>query len=122
MIMRLEKADNLTVYSFSGRWSDWVTELLCGNCQQMGVQIQKVTCWLATPARLSYSCLIWSENPEQIVTTVGLQDIIVVAMADAVLVVDKNQAQSITQIVDLLDHQKFVWPMSSHVSSGHGLV
>ena len=55
----------------------------------------------------SSSCLIWSENPEQIVTTVGIDDIIVVAMADAVLVVDKNQAQSVKQIVDLLGEQHF---------------
>ena len=53
----------------------------------------------------SHSCLIWSENPEQIVTTVGLDDIVVVAMADAVLVIHKDKAQSVKQIVDLLGEQ-----------------
>ena len=53
----------------------------------------------------SRSCLIWSENPEQIVTTVGLEDIIVVAMADAILAMHKDQAQSVKQIVELLGKQ-----------------
>ena len=103
----LEKADNLAVFSFSGRWSDlgdWQAvmrelsadrlsdskgNLLVGKASQIG----------------SHSCLIWSENPEQIVTTVGLKDIIVVAMADAVLVLNKNEAQSVKQVVDLLGKQ-----------------
>ena len=54
----------------------------------------------------SHSCLIWSDKPEQVVAAVGLNDLIIVAMADAVLVVNKDQAQSVKQIVDLLDQQK----------------
>ena len=38
---------------------------------------------------------------------VGLKDVIVVAMADAVLVLDKDKSQSVKEIVDLLDQQKF---------------
>ena len=55
----------------------------------------------------SHSCLIWSDKPEQVVAAVGLNDLIVVAMADAVLVVNKEQVQSVKQIVDLLAQQKF---------------
>ena len=105
----LEKADNMAVFSFSGRWSDlgdWQAvmrelsadgrsdpngNLLVGNASQIK----------------SNSCLIWSENPEQVVTTVGLNGLIVVATSDAVLVVNREQVQCVRQIVDQLDRQEF---------------
>ena len=104
----LEKADNLVVFCFSGRWSDlgdWqaVMRELCAD----GRSDSEGNLLVGKASQIeSHSCLIWSENSEQIVTTVGLEDVIVVAMADAVLVVDKNQAQSVKQIVDLLGEQK----------------
>ena len=104
----LEKADNLVVFCFSGRWSDlgdWqaVMRELCAD----GRSDSEGNLLVGKASQIeSHSCLIWSENSEQIVTTVGLEDVIVVAMADAVLVVDKNQAQSVKQIVDLLGEQQ----------------
>ena len=44
-----------------------------------------------------------------------------VAMADAVLVIDKNKAQSVKKIVDLLGKQGFSQALSSSASSGHGV-
>ena len=99
----------MAVFSFSGRWSDlgdWQAvmrelsadgrsdpngNLLVGNASQIK----------------SNSCLIWSENPEQVVTTVGLNGLIVVATSDAVLVVNREQVQCVRQIVDQLDRQEF---------------
>ena len=105
----LEKADNLVVFPFSGRWSDlgdWqamrrelfadnrgvdhANNFLIGNANQID----------------SESCLIWSDSAEQVVTAVGLKDAIVVAMKDAVLVIDAAQTQSVKKIVDLLAAQK----------------
>ena len=104
----MEKADNLAVFPFSGRWSDlgdWhalrrelsedgsstdsAGNLLIGNATQIDSQ----------------SCLVWSDSGEQVVTTVGLRDTIVVAMKDAVLVIDAAETQSVKQVVDLLATQ-----------------
>ena len=104
----LEKTDNLTVFSFSRRWSDlgdWqaVTRELSAD----GRADSKGNVLIGKASQInSHSCLIWSDKPEQVVAAVGLNDLIVVAMADAVLVVNKDQAQSVKQIVDLLDQQK----------------
>lgn len=105
----IEKTDNLVVFSFLERWTDlgdWHAvmrelsadsrtdsegNLLVGNASQLE----------------SKSCLLWSENPEQVVTAVGLEDVIIVATVDAVLVLDKDKSQSVKEIVDLLDQKKF---------------
>mgnify|MGYP002214348013 FL=1 len=105
----LEKTDNLNVFSFSKRWSD------LGDWQAVMRELSadrktdpKGNLLVGKASQIdSHSCLIWSDNPEQIVAAVGLNDLIVVAMADAVLVVSKEQVQSVKQIVDLLAQQKF---------------
>ena len=103
----MEKAENLAVFSFSGRWSDlgdW--QAVMRELSADGRSDSKGNLLVGKANQIeSHSCLIWSENSEQIVTTIGLDDIIVVAMADAVLVIDKDKAQSVKQIVDLLGEQ-----------------
>ena len=103
----MEKAENLAVFSFSGRWSDlgdW--QAVMRELSADGRSDSKGNLLVGKARQIeSHSCLIWAENPEQIVTTIGLNDIIVVAMADAVLVIDKHKAQSVKQIVDLLGKQ-----------------
>lgn len=102
----LEKADNLVVFPFLGRWSDlgdWQAlkrelcldqvlkdndeNLLIGNSNQIDSQ----------------SCLIWSDNADQVVTGVGLKDTIVVVMKDAVLVIDAAKTQLVKDVVEMLD-------------------
>ena len=105
----LEKTDNLTVFSFSRRWSDlgdW--QAVMRELSADGQTDSKGNLLVGKASQInSHSCLIWSDNPEQVVAAVGLNDLIVVAMADAVLVVNKEQVQSVKQIVDLLAQQKF---------------
>ena len=105
----LEKTDNLTVFSFSGRWSDlgdW--QAVMRELSADGRSDSKGNLLVGKASQInSHSCLIWSDNPEQVVAAVGLNDLIVVAMADAVLVANKDQVQSVKQIVDLLAQQKF---------------
>lgn len=105
----LEKIENLVVFSFSGRWSDlgdWqavMRELsVDGRSDSEGNVLVG-----GASQKDSQSCLVWSENPEQVVTAIGLKDIFIVAMADAVLVIDKDKAQSVKQIIDQLDKQNF---------------
>ena len=104
----LEKTDNLTVFSFSGRWSDlgdW--QAVMRELSADGRTDSKGNLLVGKASQInSHSSLIWSDNPEQVVAAVGLTDLIVVAMADAVLVVNKEQVQSVKQIVDLLDQKK----------------
>ena len=104
----LEKSDNLTVFSFSRRWSDlgdW--QAVMRELSADGRTDSKENVLVGKASQInSHSCLIWSNNPEQVVAAIGLNDLIVVAMADAVLVVNKDQVQSVKQIVDLLDQQK----------------
>ena len=103
----LEKADNLAVFSFPGRWSDlgdW--QAIMRELSADGRSDSRGNLLVGKASQIeSHSCLIWSENPEQIIMTVGLADIIVVATADAILVIDKEQAQSVKQIVELLQKQ-----------------
>ena len=103
----LEKANNLVVFSFAGRWSDlgdW--QAIMRELSADGRSDSRGNLLVGKASQIeSHSCLIWSENPEQIIMTVGLSDIIVVATADAVLVIDKEQAQSVKQVVELLGKQ-----------------
>ena len=101
----MEKADNLAVFPFSGRWSD------LGDWQALRRELAAEEASTDTKGNLlvgsahqidSQSCLIWSNNDEQVVTGVGLKDTIVVAMKDAVLVIDAAQTQSVKQVVELL--------------------
>ena len=105
----MEGAQNLVVFPYIGRWSDlgdW--QAVMRELSADGRSDSKGNLLIGKASQIeSHSCLIWSENPEQIVTTIGLEDIIVVAMADAVLVIDKNKAQSVKKIVDLLGKQGF---------------
>ncbi len=104
----LEKTDNLTVFSFSKRWSDlgdWQAVMRELSADGRSDSEGNVLVGKANQMN-SHSCLIWSDNPEQVIAAVGLNDLIVVAMADAVLVVNKDQVQSVKQIVDQLDQQK----------------
>ena len=105
----LENTDNLTVFSFSRRWSDlgdW--QAVMRELSADGQTDSKQNLLVGKASQInSHSCLIWSDNPEQVVAAIGLNDLIVVAMADAVLVVNKDHVQSVKQAVDLLGQQKF---------------
>ena len=104
----MEKVDNLTVFPFLGRWSDlgdW--KALRRDLSSEEASIDSAGNLLVGSAHQidSESCLIWSDDDEQVVTGVGLKNTIVVAMKDAVLVIDAAQTQSVNQVVDLLSRQ-----------------
>ena len=106
----MEKADNLAVFPFSSRWSD------LGDWQALRRELAAEEASTDTKGNLlvgsahqidSQSCLIWSDTDEQVVTCVGLKDTIVVAMKDAVLVIDAAQTQSVKQVVDRLGSRNY---------------
>ena len=105
----IEKTDNLVVFSFLERWSDlgdWQAVMRELSADSRSDSEGNLLVGKASQLE-SKSCLVWSESPEQVVMAVGLKDVIVVAMGDAVLVLDKDKSQSVKEIVDLLDQKKF---------------
>ncbi len=49
----------------------------------------------------THDCIIYAKN--KLVTTIGLDNIVVVETEDAVLVCDKNRAQEVKKIVEALE-------------------
>ena len=50
--------------------------------------------------------MIYSNDQNQIITTIGINDTIIVGMKDAILVADKNQTQHVKKIVQTLKSKK----------------
>ena len=96
----MEKAENLAVMPYSGAWSDlggwdavWMesTQDAAGNaCSDHATAID------------CSGSLLRSETPGQEVVGVGLSDMMVVAMSDAVLVAPKSEAQRVKDAVSAL--------------------
>lgn len=107
----LEKCDNLVAITFSGKWNDlgdWDSVWAESQPNSEGV----VTSRLATAIDCK-DVLLRSESENQIVVGIGLNDVLVIAMPDAVLVIDKSRAQDVQEAVkqlsesDLLQADKF---------------
>lgn len=96
----MERAANLTVVPFSAGWSDlggWDAVW-----REMGPDAAGVA--QAGPAT-AIDCadtLLRSESPDLEVVGLGLKDMIVVAMPDAVLVADRSHAQQVKEVVGRL--------------------
>jgi len=96
----MEKADNLSVVPFEGRWSDlgsWKAV-----AAEMSADAQGNA--LSGPAT-AVNCtdtLLRAEDTGQQLVGLNLDNIAVVAMRDAVLVADMNAAQDVKQVVDAL--------------------
>ncbi|MDB2389793.1 mannose-1-phosphate guanylyltransferase/mannose-6-phosphate isomerase [Alphaproteobacteria bacterium] len=96
----MEKASSICCMSFEGSWSDlgdWQAVAreketdnagnnLIGNVHQFD----------------SKNTLLWSESDDQVLTGMGLENIIAIAMKDAVLVADKSKSQEVKSIVKTL--------------------
>ena len=97
----MERADNLTVVKFSGQWSDlgdWQAMHREFPADEHGVvlhgQAHSIDC---------KNSMLRSESDAQQVVGIGLTDVLVVAMPDAVLVADRSRAQDVKQAVALLN-------------------
>ncbi|ERB41400.1 TPA: mannose-1-phosphate guanylyltransferase/mannose-6-phosphate isomerase [Legionella pneumophila subsp. pneumophila] len=111
----MEKTDKAVVIPISIQWSDlgcWTAVADANKQDEQGnTLIGNVI------AQDSHNCLINSE--ELLVTTVGIQDQIIVATSDAVLVADKRYSQQVKDLVHSLrkdhphltqDHQRVPRP------------
>lgn len=100
----MEKADNLTVVPFSGGWSDlggWDAVW-----REMGPDESGVATSGPATALNCTDTLLRSESPDLEVVGIGLQNMLVVAMPDAVLVADRARAQEVKQAVAALKARK----------------
>ena len=96
----MEKVSNLTVVPYSNAWSDlggWDAVWRESSPDEAGV----VTSGPATAIECTNS-LLRAEDDKQVLMGIGLQDIIAVAMSDAVLVAHKDRAQDVKQAVATL--------------------
>jgi len=99
----MEQAANLTVVPYGGAWSDlggWDAVWREADPDEQGV----VTAGPATAIDCTRS-LLRAEDGQQALVGIGLEDMIAVAMPDAVLVAHKDRAQDVKQAVAALKAQ-----------------
>ena len=100
----MEKADSLSVVPFRGAWSDlgsWdaVAQEMPGDGRGA----------VTSGPALAIDCdrtLLRAESEDQELVGIGLRDLIVVAMPDAVLVADRSRAQDVKLVVERLKAKK----------------
>ena len=96
----MEKADNLSVVPYSAGWSDlggWDAVWREGARDAQGVQ--------STGAATAIDCqdsLLRADSEELALVGIGLKDLVVVAMNDAVLVADRSRTQDVKLAVAAL--------------------
>jgi mannose-1-phosphate guanylyltransferase/mannose-6-phosphate isomerase len=96
----MEKANNLSVVPYGGAWSDlgsWEAVWRDGTQDADGV--------VTTDGATAINCrntLLRSEDPNQELVGIGLEDIVAIAMPDAVLVAHRDQTQQVKQAVAIL--------------------
>jgi mannose-1-phosphate guanylyltransferase/mannose-6-phosphate isomerase len=96
----MEKAENLSVVPYGGAWSDlggWDAVWMESDPDGDGV----VTSGPATSIECE-NTLLRAEDDSQELVGIGLQDVIAVAMPDAVLVAHKDRAQDVKKAVAAL--------------------
>lgn len=99
----MEKADALSVVPYGGAWSDlggWDAVWRDSGPDDTGV----VTAGPATAIDCR-NTLLRAEDGQQALVGIGLEDLIVVAMPDAVLVAHKDRAQDVKKAVTALKAQ-----------------
>jgi mannose-1-phosphate guanylyltransferase/mannose-6-phosphate isomerase len=96
----MERAQNLVAVPFTSKWSDlggWDAVWAESKSDALG----NVTSETAHAIECSNS-LLRSESSDQQVVGIGLNDIMAIAMRDAVLVAPKDRAQDVKKAVELL--------------------
>ena len=97
----MERARNLVVVPYGGAWSD------LGDWQALwretsGHDPDGVACSGPAKALACRNSLLHASDANQVLVGIGLEDIIAVAMPDAVLVAHKDRAQDVRQAVAAL--------------------
>lgn len=94
----MEQADNLCVAPYTGHWSD------LGDWAAIWRETEKDGLALSGAAQ-AIDCtgtLLRADNEGQVIIGIGLQDIVAIALPDAVLISHKSRAQDVKAAVGLL--------------------
>lgn len=111
----MEKADNLMVMPFSDGWSDlgdWEALRRISDADASGTSLVGP----ATAIGCSDS-LLWATHEGQELVGVGLENIVAVAMQDAVLVADRRQVQDVKKAVTILQDKQI--KQANHFTRDH---
>lgn len=96
----IEKAPNIVAVPYLSKWSD------LGSWSTIWSEMKKDSAGNATSERAhTVDCkntLLRSENSNQQIVGLGLENIIAVSLSDAVLVSHKDKAQDVNKVVDIL--------------------
>ncbi len=96
----MEKADNISVIPYSGKWSDlggWDAVWKEGPADRNGVSLSGTATGIDCR-----NTLLRSEDEHQEIVGIGLNDIMAIAMPDAVLVADMNRSQDVKRVIATL--------------------
>ena len=111
----MEKANNLVAIPFTAGWSDlggWNAVMTEMNTNTRGVATSNNTHEINCT-----NTLLRSENETLELVGIGLKDIIAVAMPDAVLVANKNNAQDVGKLIKMLKSKNI--PQAENFSKDH---
>ena len=96
----MEKADNVSVVRFDGKWSD------LGSWESVWQESNKDAAGNAISEHVTtFDCensLLRSESDEIELVGIGLKNVVAVAMRDAVMVADMSDSQNVKKAVNLL--------------------
>ena len=99
----MEKASNIRVVPFDGSWSD------LGNWNSVWEESQSGTAGVSISGNVTTvecsNSLLRSESPNQHLVCIGLNNIVAIAMNDAVLVSQKDRSQDVKEIVQELSQK-----------------
>lgn len=96
----MQKTKNLAVIPLSNKWSDlgdWASVWRETSKDDDGNAVSKGSYIIDCK-----DTLIRAESPNQKIVGLGLENLIAIAMNDAVLIADKNKSQDVGKVVDLL--------------------
>ena len=100
----MEKADNVVVIDGEFGWNDvgsWDTLGVMYNEDENGNISKGENIMLDTKNSVVF-------GNKRLIATIGLDSIVVVETDDAILVCDKNKAQSVKDVVDILKERKLI--------------
>ena len=100
----MEKAKNISVVPYKGSWSDlgdWSAVWTEMGPDEKGVALSK-----NATAIDCQNVLLRSESDSQQLVGLGLENIIAIAMPDAVLIAHKDRSQDVKQVVEILKKDK----------------
>jgi mannose-1-phosphate guanylyltransferase/mannose-6-phosphate isomerase len=100
----MERSDNLTVVPYHGAWSDLGSWDAVWRATQADAEGTAVT-GLSTSIDCT-NTLLRAESDRQVVVGIGLDNIVAIAMPDAVLIADKSRAQDVSKAVSALKASK----------------